>query len=387
LERTEDVLRKDPRTSLTILAEGTGGFLVDNTNDLARGLQSIDTDRRFHYLLTYTPKNLDFNGEWRKIEVRVPLRRRVTVRSRSGYLAVRTPPGMLLRSHEGPALAALDASPPPAAIPLRPAALAFPTSTGTMIGVLAAVSNDALAFQAGEDGFRAELTVLTVIRDQEGIVVRKASQPYQLAGPHDQLANARAGEILFFRQPVLPPASYTLHAVAYDPLSRRAGVSRVPFTIPGPSPSGIEAGSLTLFARVERYTPDAPDAAPNPFVIDDALIHPNLGEPFRKSPGATLGFLIAVRVPDDVRPAARLEVMQGGRPLAELPLQIDAPDPDGIVRPTGRLPLDPFPPGTYTLRVSLESGTERIVREAPFTVESAEASRPGNPAPDARREQ
>jgi hypothetical protein len=31
------VLRKDPRTSLTLLAEQTGGFLIENTNDLASG--------------------------------------------------------------------------------------------------------------------------------------------------------------------------------------------------------------------------------------------------------------------------------------------------------------------------------------------------------------
>ena len=43
LERIEDVLRKDPRTSLTLLADRTGGFLIENTNDLARGLPE---DRR-----------------------------------------------------------------------------------------------------------------------------------------------------------------------------------------------------------------------------------------------------------------------------------------------------------------------------------------------------
>ena len=57
LERNEFLLRKDPAASLGMLAKETGGFLVDNTNDLASAFQRIDADRRFHYLLTYTSTN------------------------------------------------------------------------------------------------------------------------------------------------------------------------------------------------------------------------------------------------------------------------------------------------------------------------------------------
>ena len=90
LEFNEDNLRKDPSVSLKMLADRTGGFLINNTNNLAKGFQLIDADRRFHYLLTYSPKNADFKGEWRRIAVNVS-RRDVQVRSRTGYLAVRSP--------------------------------------------------------------------------------------------------------------------------------------------------------------------------------------------------------------------------------------------------------------------------------------------------------
>lgn len=90
LERNEDVLRKDPRTSLTLLANQTGGFLIDNTNDLAKGFARIDADRRFYYLLAYEPKDTNFDGAWRSVIVKVP-HRRVSVRARAGYLARRAP--------------------------------------------------------------------------------------------------------------------------------------------------------------------------------------------------------------------------------------------------------------------------------------------------------
>ena len=67
MERVEDVLRKDPRTSLSLLSDQTGGFLIENTNDLASGFRKIDLDRRFHYLLTY-------HAEERRLQRRVARR-------------------------------------------------------------------------------------------------------------------------------------------------------------------------------------------------------------------------------------------------------------------------------------------------------------------------
>lgn len=86
MERNEDVLQKDARTSLRLLAERTGGLLIDNTNDLLPRLRLIDSDRRATYLLAYASTNSDAKGGWRSIKVKVK-RRGVTVRSRAGYLA------------------------------------------------------------------------------------------------------------------------------------------------------------------------------------------------------------------------------------------------------------------------------------------------------------
>ena len=40
--------------ALGILTTQTGGLLIQNTNDLVKGIQRINEDRRFHYLLGYT---------------------------------------------------------------------------------------------------------------------------------------------------------------------------------------------------------------------------------------------------------------------------------------------------------------------------------------------
>ena len=221
MERMDDVLRKDPRTSLTLLAERTGGFLIENTNDLARGFREIDTDRRFHYLLTYTPKKLDFSGEWRRVEVRVPSRK-VEIRSRSGYPAVRSLSAIPLLAYEGPALAALERTPPPADLPLRLGAFVFPdVKGGSRAALMVAASGETLTFETTPEGFRTDFTLMARVKDATGEIVRKGSQPYRLTGPAADRERTQKGEVLFYRQPELPPGSTPRRRRA-----RRAGAAR-----------------------------------------------------------------------------------------------------------------------------------------------------------------
>jgi len=86
LERTEDLLRLDPRSGLGQLAEQTGGFLIRDSNDGAASLRSVAEDMRFHYVLSYAPTNERLDGRFRSIAVRVR-RRGVKVQARKGYVA------------------------------------------------------------------------------------------------------------------------------------------------------------------------------------------------------------------------------------------------------------------------------------------------------------
>ncbi len=223
LERLEDVLRKDPRTSLTLLAERTGGFLIENTNDLGRGFREIDTDRRFHYLLTYTPKKLEFSGEWRRVEVRVPSRK-VEIRSRSGYPAVRLLSAIPLLAYEGPAIAALDRTPPPADLPLRLGAFVFPEAKGgSRAALMVAASGETLTFETTPEGFRTDFTLMARVKDASGEIVRKGSQPYRLTGPAADRERTQKG-----RSALLPPARTSSRKVHLRRRRARRAGARAP---------------------------------------------------------------------------------------------------------------------------------------------------------------
>ena len=366
LEANEDVLRKDPRTSLTMLAAQTGGFLVDNTNDLGEAFRRIDADRRFHYLLTYQPKNPNFDGKWRTLTVKVR-RPNVTVRARSGYLAVRTPATMPLFAHEGPALAALERTPKPADIPLRASAFVFPRGSEARLAVLVTVPSRDLTFRRNEKDatYRTEFTILARIRDAGGAVVRKASEPYSLSGPIARIEETRTGDVLFFRQPALPPGAYQLDAVVHDAVANRFGVTVVSFTVPQ-SDGVLHVSSLVVVRRGERVAKSEVDAT-NPLFIDDLLIYPSVEEPISKREKTIrLYFDVSAKTTDGI--TASLEVIRGSESIAALPVPLDAPDTTGRIRQLAGLPMATLQPGLYTLRLTVLQGVTRQVRETNVTI-------------------
>jgi len=74
------------------ITELTGGrsFTIENPNDLSRVARTIGSALRNQYVLGYSPRNLERNGKWRKIKVKLRLSKRLPplhVYVKSGYYA------------------------------------------------------------------------------------------------------------------------------------------------------------------------------------------------------------------------------------------------------------------------------------------------------------
>jgi VWFA-related protein len=87
LERQDQLLSSRPTAVLGRLAKETGGFLLENTNNLAAGVARMQQERTTYYLLGYQSTNPALDGAYRRVTVKVK-RGKVTIRSRPGYLAV-----------------------------------------------------------------------------------------------------------------------------------------------------------------------------------------------------------------------------------------------------------------------------------------------------------
>ena len=376
LERNEDVLRKDPRTSLTLLAEGTGGFLVENSNDLANAFRRVEADRRFYYLLTYAPTNTALDTAWRNVTVTVP-NRRVTVRARTGYVANTGRGSVALLTSENAAAAALSRTPSPSEVPVRSAAFVFPGGNETRVAILVATDGTAIQFNRDGERFRADFTIVARILDAQGAIVRTASQPYQLTGPISEAERARAGDILFYRQPILEAGNYTLEVAVYDSLAAKAGVQRTTFTVPSPSAKGFLVSNLVLVRRAERAA--AEERQPeNPLFIDDVVVYPNLGEPLAASANLNLTCFLWLAGLAGASPEVAVELLSGGARVAQGSLSLPVPDASGRVRYLGQISVGAVSePGNYTLRLTLTKHGRSVVRETVFTI----AATPRDPRP------
>jgi VWFA-related protein len=86
LERQNQLVESRPSAILGRLAKETGGFLIENTNDLGAGVARMQQERTTYYLLGYEPTNATMDGKFRRVSVKVK-RSKVSVRARPGYLA------------------------------------------------------------------------------------------------------------------------------------------------------------------------------------------------------------------------------------------------------------------------------------------------------------
>jgi VWFA-related protein len=368
MEMNEDVLRRDPRVMLTMLTRDTGGFLINNTNDLAGGLQRLDADRRFHYLLTYAPTNNALDGTYRHITVRVR-RSSTDVRARDGYLAVPQLLGMPVLQRDALAVAALAQVPRPRAIPIQALALQFRDDMrAPLLALVIDVPRQGVMHrvEAGATTFQTEFTIYARIVSDRGEVVRQASQQYHLSGRAADRDRAQRGDVVFYRQPTLPAGHYTLEFVVVDTLGRQAGSGSQALEVIDPGRSQPDASSL-LIVRAAEQLPAAQQDRRNPLQVDGLLLSPNVSAPLHKASGTALTFFYTA-YPVDRPLSATLELADSSKTIAHLPLKLPPVDTTGRIQHLARVPLADVPPGSYDLRVILTDGTMQIVRTASFVL-------------------
>jgi VWFA-related protein len=183
LERTEDLMRYQNETGLARLAEDTGGFLVQGTNDIGSGFTA---HRRGH--AHSLPPHL--RAEERRARRQVPVdRREGEAAEHHGVRPQRLPgrasahrPRADLRS-----AGARDARHEPAAerLPLEPRRVRVPGSRASRPDADRRARHDrqpGVRDRRGARAYNAQAAVVVRIRDDAGRIVQKLSQQYVLTG-------------------------------------------------------------------------------------------------------------------------------------------------------------------------------------------------------------
>jgi VWFA-related protein len=159
---------------LYALAQGTGGFVIVNTNDFKTGLDKIARDMDDYYILGYVPPHPLHDGSYHKIKVKVD-RHGVEVRARNGYFDVKSP-DLLAGKPEGKVLEEHAESPAPGDFPVSVSAPFFYTAPHVArVNLAIQMPSHDIAFAKQKGKFHAEINVLGIAYRPDGSVAARFS--------------------------------------------------------------------------------------------------------------------------------------------------------------------------------------------------------------------
>lgn len=373
--RQDDYLQGAVRTSdsqagLRALAEGTGGFLVANTNDLRRPFQQIVEDASTHYEADYHPSSAKYDGHFRKIEVklaRADLLANAKVESRDGYFAIPDFGGSApLLPFEMAGLMTLNARPLPHAFDFRTAAFQFrPGSESSQSAVVFELpgANLTATPQPARRSHRLHASLFAVVKDSNGQIVDKFGQDFPYEIPDDQLAGIQTAPIDYSHAFNLPAGHYTVESVLFDREANRASTSRV--ELDSSPQKGIGLSSLVVVARADPLTADAD--ANDPFLFQGRDVVPMLDGPLKSSAKPLVYFVVYPDKSSQETPRIRAEFFVGGEELEVKEVDLPAPDSSGAI-PVAVSAV--ARPGKCEIKITARQGFQSAVQNVSYTVDA-----------------
>src|ERR1022692_2743852 len=168
----------DNQQIMYMLAQGTGGFVITNTNDLLGGMQKIGKEQNQYYIVGYTPPD-SAEGSCHTLKVKVD-KGGSTVRSRAGYCNVKSRDVLagnpIEKTLESRATATAAGS-----IAASMRAPFFYTGANTArVAVAIEIPSDSIKFEKVKGKMHAGVNVLGIAYKQDGSVAARFSDVVKL---------------------------------------------------------------------------------------------------------------------------------------------------------------------------------------------------------------
>jgi VWFA-related protein len=346
-----------------VMAEETGGFALDNSNDLEPGLARIAQDSSSYYLLGYSSTNPRRDGKYRRLQVEVR-RADVRVRARKGYYGPSAEaPAARVGAKPGadPDLErSLASAVPEREIPLHLTAFSLqPVDKGRVrVRLVAEVGLKALRFERDHDG--SLLATLDV-----AISVNHVKAEGRLRTPWREwkIRVPPQAEGLQIWAPLegsfdLPGGACQARVAVRDRGSRALGSVLHSFEVPDPASWRVSTPILSDMPGEERGSP--PRMRVSRSFVAGAPLYCYVevyggGTKAAAAPRASFAYTLV-----DAR--GKKKRSQAASPLT--------PDPAGMATHLETIPLSGLAPGEYELQLTVSdeaSGRTQELRE-PFVV-------------------
>jgi VWFA-related protein len=246
--------RAQEDSSLDLIAKETGGRAYLNANDLRKTVADAVANGSSYYTVTYVPENKNFDGRFRKLQVRVD-GGGLNLAYRDGYYA---DPAAKIAAHDAkqitPILAAMLHGAPPATqilfntrvLPASDAHFRDSKFSGTPAGQDAAqlkgplhrtvvdllVDPRGLDFATAADGTRQDnVEFVLVAYDSDGKRVNYVDRPAPIGLDAEHYAKVRASGFPVRMELDLPAGNFSLRIAVYDLNSGHIGSLEVPLQV------------------------------------------------------------------------------------------------------------------------------------------------------------
>ncbi len=364
------------------LAQATGGLYIPAEVNMNKPIRLLVDDLTAYYTASYTPPIGDYDGSFRAIAVR-PLRKDVSIRTRSGYFALPPSDASGLRPFEMPLLSLLKQPQPPSEFSFASRIVdlgGLPAGLTQEIVVEAPFNQLEIKKDTNSGLFSVHANVLAQIVDSSGTVIEQFGDELRRHGALDTLEAARLEVLTFQRAFVAPPGSYTLKIAAVDVYGGKAAVKQDTFQLT-PAKTGPSLSDLVVVRRVD----------PLPSGLDQ---RDNLGDPFRSTTGevvpnlagtidagtkeVSLFFMIHPGPQTLGKPALEITVSRDGHAIGHAPLTFqEAPD-GGPVPFFSTVGTRSMSAGEYVATVRLTQGTQSAERSITLRVQGSQGIAPAH---------
>src|SRR5450631_38493 len=354
----------DKQLAMQELAESTGGFAVTNTNQIALPMQRIMEDIRIHYEVAYTPSATNYDGHFRKIQVRVT-RPHVTVQTRSGYFALPGINGEPLQPFEMTALHAINARRAPVEFPYQAALLRFRPKTAAVeyqIVFDIPVSSLQVVMNPKTGKGRIRVSLVALIHKSDGEVVGKVSHDLVREVSKADLPLLGDDRILYAEPVELPGGHYLIDMAVTDELAEKSAVKRVSVFVDSGKYFGLS--SLELVRGVQQL-PGPPDRQ-DPFQTDSGRVVPTLVDSMPSGKPIDVYFVVYPASASEAAPTVTLQLYRDGREVGQKTLSPPQPQADGSMPMFLRINPDP---GQCDMAITAHQGAMKA--EASLSVKIA----------------
>ena len=340
--------------TLTTLAADTGGKAFLDSNDFAPAFAQVQRDSSAYYVIGFHPSNLDRDGRYRKLQVKVN-RPGVKLEYRPGYYA----PADFRHSGKEDRERELDeelASDLPATdVAMYLDAYYFRLDDNRFyVPVSLIVPGSQIPFAKGGDRDKATLDVIGKVLDEGGRQIGQMRETVKLAV--DEQQQVKQKNIQYTTSFNLPPGKYHLKFVVRENESGHMGSFEADITLPDMRKSPLKLSSVMLASM------RSPTKLQSPIIRDGQQYVPNISHVFRQ--GQHLYVMYEVYGPAKEKPAAdaprgtkaginllsSLELIQGSTKVYETPVVqakvLNVPGRDAVAVELD-VPLDKLKPGSY----------------------------------------